>query len=360
MISPRALALALACLVSPILLALATPTSAKADWEICNYTSYVVETAVGYRDGGQVWTEGWVRVRPGECTIALNRDLIPGEHYLYARSSDAHQGGRRIWADNVDLCVDEVEQTFAFSNGVRCEIVGASTRSFARITVDSANWQTALNEPQSGGPGRRITQQNARAAGLQRLLSDAGYYDARRIDGIPGRRTENAISNFLRSIGRSRRPSDLELIDLLERQASATASSRGLTVCNRLSEDVEANLPIWTALATRRGDAWESRGWWVLMPTECRILANIEMSDAEYYIYADRSQSVVNARPLVDGEESFCLTRGRFAINGRTRCTERGYTEGRFVRVDADDDAVTIEFQAEDFDPDPNPQSQGG
>lgn len=321
-------------------------TPAHAEWKICNYSTFVVEAAVGYRDSGDVWTEGWVRVRPGDCSTALARPLIPGEHYLYARSSAAHQGGRREWASNQELCVDEVEDNFLFSNGVRCESVGASTRLFATIQIDQAKWQTSLTEPRASN--RRIRQNNAQAGGIQRLLSDAGFYDARRIDGIPGRRTENAVSAFLRSISRSRRPGDAELIDLLERQAMATRDRRGLTVCNQLSEDSEADIPVWTAIALRRNGTWESRGWWRLDPTECALLVSDDLSGKEYYLYADTSDAG-STLALANGIEAFCLARGRFAIAGRTRCDERGYDSGEFMRIRSDDDAVRISLAADDF-----------
>lgn len=340
----RFLALCAMCALA----SMALPGAAKAEWRLCNDSSFVVEAAVGYQDGGNVWTEGWVRIRPGGCTTAIERELIPGEHYLYARSSSAHQGGRREWANDIELCVDDVEENFLFSNGVQCESVGASTRSFAAITVDASTWRTRFVEPREPTPGRRITSENARAGGIQRLLSDAGYYDASRIDGIPGRRTENAVREFLNEIGRTRRPGDNELIDLLERQAKTNAERRGLTVCNRLSDDVEAGESIWAAIAARRDSAWESRGWWRLAPTECATLANEEVNGSDYYLYAGILEEE-GERILKSGEETFCLARGRFAIVGRTRCEERGYSEGKFVSVQSEGSATVIDLTSEQF-----------
>ncbi len=76
----------------------AMPQQQRADgWQICNETSFVLEAATGRPDGRAILVQGWTRLRPGECRVAVGAPLARGTHYLYARTSPAHRGGRRQW-----------------------------------------------------------------------------------------------------------------------------------------------------------------------------------------------------------------------------------------------------------------------
>src|SRR5215470_11100666 len=66
----------------------------ESGWQICNETSYVLEAATARPDGQAILVQGWTRLRPGECRVAINAPLARGTHYLYARTSAAHRGGR--------------------------------------------------------------------------------------------------------------------------------------------------------------------------------------------------------------------------------------------------------------------------
>ena len=84
-------------------------SSAHANgWQVCNETSFVLEAATGRPDGRAIVVQGWTRLRPGECRIAVGAPLARGTHYLYARTSSAHRGGRRQWGGDARLCVDPV------------------------------------------------------------------------------------------------------------------------------------------------------------------------------------------------------------------------------------------------------------
>lgn len=331
----RGAALALGCLgvgISP---------GAGAEWRVCNQSSFILEAAVGHEESGELWSEGWMRMRPGECTVAIDGDLEPGTYYLYARSSAAHRGGRREWSGSRPLCVDEAEPSFFLSSSSACEAAGAATRLFSPIDVQEASWRTRLMEPST--PGRGYSIGRARTQGLQRLLADAGYYASNRIDGVAGRRTERAVASYLGDVGRRSEPPYEELLDLLEKTALERKDDAGLTVCNR------ANAPIWSAIATRVERSWESRGWWELAPDQCATIIDKALDEPPYYIYADK-QDDRGPRPLKAGEETFCLAQTRFAILGRNECRQRGFDEGRFVSVEPDGTgAATLELTTEDF-----------
>ncbi len=322
-------------------LAGALGSAATAEWRVCNQSSFILQAAVGHEESGELWSEGWLRMRPGECTVAIDGDLEPGTYFLYARSSAAHRGGRREWSGSRPLCVDEAESSFFLSSSGTCEAVGAATRLFSPIDVQEASWRTRLMEPST--PGRGYSVGRARTLGLQRLLADAGYYAANRIDGVAGRRTERAVARFLGDMGQRAEPPYEELLDLLEKTAVERKDDAGLTVCNR------ANAPIWSAVATRVERSWESRGWWELAPDQCATIIDKALDEPPYYLYADK-QDERGPRPLKDGAETFCLAQTRFAILGRDECRQRGFDEGRFMSVEPDGaGAAMIEFETDDF-----------
>src|SRR5690606_6571531 len=106
---------AFAAIVGAALAVLAVLGAGRADaqqqqrpsgWQICNETSYVLEAATGRPDGRAIVVQGWTRLRPGECRTAINAPLARGTHYLYARTSSAHRGGRRQWGGDARLCID--------------------------------------------------------------------------------------------------------------------------------------------------------------------------------------------------------------------------------------------------------------
>src|SRR5262245_41539994 len=96
-------------------------------WQICNETSFVLEAATGRPDGRAILVQGWTRLRPGECRVAVNAPLARGTHYLYARTSSAHRGGRRQWGGDAKLCVDPGDQ-FSIENPPACAAMGLEER----------------------------------------------------------------------------------------------------------------------------------------------------------------------------------------------------------------------------------------
>ena len=131
------------------------------------------------------------------------------------------------------------------------------SREFRPVLIEDADgWRTTFSETDK----RNLEQ--ASAAGVQRLLDNAGVY-AGRIDGYLGRKTRAAIGDFLQSKGLDAETSDADLMDILEQTAIERARNVGLTFCNRTDKR------IWSAMARRRGEGWESRGWWLLEAGGC-------------------------------------------------------------------------------------------
>jgi uncharacterized membrane protein len=329
--------------------ALGLSAPAQAQWTICNESTYIAEVAIAYPEGERRVTEGWTRIRPGECQVARRAALTPGLHHLYGRSSLAHRGGLREWSGTTPLCIDESD--FTIAGDAVCEELGFQTRFFLETQIDETSRRTALVDPNFEnvnltGPTVPSNPAQLRIAGIQRLLTDAGYYD-RAIDGYSGLRTTRAIERFVADQRLAATPSDFELIDRIEAAALQRADEAGLKLCNR------AGTLVWTAVAQRREDSWESRGWWPLGPDECAKVLNEPLSQPAYYVYAALPDPDGEAdRPLSAADEPFCLAPTRFAILGREACARRGYREGRFVTVLAGDRPfATLEFTDADFVP---------
>ncbi|MCG8443120.1 MAG: DUF1036 domain-containing protein [Caulobacterales bacterium] len=311
--------------------------AAHAEWTLCNHTSYVLRAAIAYPDGTDLVSEGWLRLRPNECRIARSQRLTPGAHYFYARASRAHRGGMREWAGDTPLCANE--EDFSIRGARVCEGAGLPLRLFVPLEITETRWRTTVEEPE------RYNAARAGAAGLQRLLRDSGYEIAS-IDGYSGRRTVRAINQFMRDSGLSAQPPAHEMIDLLEAAALNSAGDSGLRLCNR------SDGQLWTAIAMRRRNEWESRGWWPLAQGQCATVIDEPLEeDAPTYVYASL-KAAGRERPLAAADETFCLADTKFAILGRVNCIERGYLAGRFLAVPTDGrTAVTLDFGPEDFDP---------
>lgn len=304
-------------------------------WQICNETSFVLEAATGRPDGRSIRVQGWTRLRPGECRLAIQAPLARGTHYLYARTSSAHRGGRRQWGGDAVICVDP-NNTFQIENPPRCT-GNHEGRRFRRVQINKRDsWRTSFSEATT------YTLARARQAGLQRLLDDAGYElgsGRRRTDP---RRVAQAIAQFRASARLAADASQDQLVDALEGAARRRAAQVGLTLCNRTQGRM------WTAVARRRSEGWESRGWWPLNPGGCVRTIDEVLTDDRYYVYASLETNE-GPRYLQSGEP-FCTSPARFAILGSTNCERRYYQTALFSPIRARDrTGLVVEFEERDF-----------
>ena len=168
-------------------------------WTLCNQTSFIIEAATARPIGQSVVVEGWTKLRPGACEVAVKGPLVTDVHFVYARSSNAHRGGARNWGGDQPLCVDTTS-SFSVESPPDCAAMGLDEREFRPVLIErSSNWLTNLRETETYDMDR------ARQAGVQRLLKDADVYTGR-IDGDIGRRTRAAIRAFLKEQGLSEKP----------------------------------------------------------------------------------------------------------------------------------------------------------
>ncbi len=329
--------------VAALLLALAIPSSAQSGqsgWRLCNQTSFVLEAATGRPEGETVIVEGWTRIRPGECRVALPAPLKPGIHFVFARSSKAHRGGQRVWNGDIPLCVD-TNGSFAVENPSSCASMGLEQRGFQAVRIDSASGGSmTFNETDLYNK----QQQSAENAGIQRLLDDAGI-TADVVDGYLGRESRAAITAFLVEHKEPVTKPFPELIDMLEEFALNRALEVGMMLCNRTDNR------ILTAIARRRPDGWESRGWWTLDAGLCVRTVDESLIAAPHYVFAEMTLPQ-GKRSLTGAETVFCTARSKFAILGRENCDARHFRQEKFVETAAPEDGKLVyEFFDRAFGP---------
>lgn len=316
----------------------AQPSARAANgWTLCNETSYVLEAATGRPEGRANVVQGWFRLRPGECRLAVAAPLARGTHFLYARTSSAHRGGRRQWGGDAVLCVDP-NASFMVENPPRCEQHTLEERGFRRVQINRRdNWRTSFSEAEP------YTLTRARAFGLQRLLADAGYQTRNNRGGVDLRLTAQAIAQFRAAARLGANATDQQLIDALEIAARRRADQLGLTLCNR------TNGRVWTAIARRRSEGWESRGWWPLGPGGCARTIDEALLQDSYYVYA-ALETPEGDRYLSAPGVPFCTSPARFAILGRDECEARYYDTALFSPMPSGGrSGLVVEFLNRDF-----------
>ena len=329
--------LRIAVLVIVSVTALALPARAQAEdgWKLCNRTSFIIETAVGRTVGTGVSVDGWTKLPPGTCETALPGPLTPGIHYLYGRGSSAHQGGGREWGGRHELCVDPTGG-FSLESPPDCAAMGLEAQGFRPVNITAATWTNNFTEIEEW------SLENARNAGLQRLLDEAGVVSGN-IDGHIGSRTRAAINDFLRLKGLPANTSDADLIDYLEQAAEERSRAVGFTLCNRTKNR------IWSAIARRSTEGWESRGWWRIEAGGCARVIDRPLRGSEHFVYAEMEEPG-GLRTLSRASEAFCVGRAKFAIAGRDNCEEGSYRTALFARTAAPTERKLVyEFFERDF-----------
>jgi len=311
--------------------ALVAPAYAQqAGWQLCNQTSFVLEAATGRPEGKAVIVEGWTRLRPGECRAALSNPVKPGVHFVFARSSRAHRGGQRVWNGDVPLCVDP-NGSFAVESPTSCTAMGLEQRGFQAVRLDKRTGSSMTfreTEPYNKGG------QSAQNAGLQRLLDDAGV-DTDVVDGYLGRKARAAISTFLSERKLPANASDTDVIDILEDVARNRSLEVGMMLCNRTDGRITA------AIARRRPDGWESRGWWTLDAGLCVRTVDESLIAAPHYVFAEM-ETPQGVRTLNGAAAIFCTSRSKFAILGRDDCAKRKFRQAEFLETPIPEDGKLV------------------
>jgi uncharacterized membrane protein len=313
------------------------------DYEFCNRTSYVLSVAVGLKTGPMVFTRGWWPLHAGECKVFIKGPLTSNIYYSHARTSFVHLGPMRAWAGGHRLCAGK--GTFQATTGENQPCgPGYNHLNFARVdTHDKPGWRTTLIESD-----QIKTLEQARTAGLQRLLSDVGLFEGA-IDGVGGPRLSDAMSRARNLLG-VKSAEAAQLYARLVAEANRIQQVSGLTLCNR-SEEI-----LYSAYGREINGKKSSSGWYVLFPGECEKVVKDPLSEPHVYAYATLDKPEPDA-PVGDnwrGGHLFCTKDGEFDFDDSTNCTGKGFTGTGFSRFATEGrPGHVIEFRAPGAAPPP-------
>ncbi len=304
------LASALVCAFAP---------AAHAQLRLCNRTSYVLYAASGYAQGINAVTQGWTRIVPGTCQLAIKERLGARGYFVYARTSLGHGGAMRAWGGSQNLCVKDADFSLAAPlAATRCPSDDTFDRPFAGIDTHRAkSWAMTFDETPAFA-----SMKEAEAAGLKRLLKDQGAKIGA-VDARPDKTADAALAAFRKRMNMAATASASDLFDALETEALKTTAPAGYAVCDDTAK------PIWVALGEAKAGKFTSRGWWKIAAGGCAKAISDPLATDTIWLLAQTPGGV----PIAYGPNKFCTTNVEFDIQGRENCAKRGLTESGFAET---------------------------
>jgi uncharacterized membrane protein len=320
---------------------IATGSGARADLQLCSRMSYVLETAIAVEDKGAAATRGWFRLNPGQCRVVL-QGTPPGDAlYLHARALPVYGGSPLPQQGDADFCT--AADNFVLAQARTCH---RGNQQLARFTAVKPN-QTEKGLVVYLAEDAEYTDEQARDAGIQRLLVIAGY-DANPIDGIRGAKTDQALVQFFAdnklentAAGRS------DFFELL-----ITAAQRpdgvGFAWCNDTKTDVMA------ALGVEDRGTVITRGWYRVTPGKC-LRPDLTGKPRRLYSFGEAigtdgqplkqapAQDTKPAAATTWGGASILCTRDvKFELSDHQDCAGKGLASTGFASIELGDSARTV------------------
>ncbi len=311
--------------------------------QVCNETTFVIEAAKAWRDDAGMASRGWQLIAPGACAVIDAPETA--QQFLYARTTMAYPDGVREWRGDQLACVAPREDFLLPDAAANCEGRELEARGFRELSPEERR-RSVLIEHEEWGDA-------AGDAGLQRLLRAAGH-DVRLIDGVAGRNTRSMIAAFESETGQSFGDDRGALMRALHEVALERNADAGLSVCNR------SGAPIAAAVGVTRGDEPESRGWWRIENGACGRVLGGWLEEGDAFVYAKSLADETAPRPLLDGDEEFCIAPARFRAEGQGGCEARGYEAADFRALpEIEDGSAVLTLTAADFTAAPPPAGTG-
>jgi uncharacterized membrane protein len=125
------------------------PSSALADFHICNNTGSRVGVSIGYKDADGWSTEGWWNLSARSCETLLKGTLVARYYYIYAIDYD--RGGE--WSGQAYMCTRDKE--FTIRGTQDCLARGFDRTGFFEVdTGEQRSWTVQLTET-ADDPQRR-------------------------------------------------------------------------------------------------------------------------------------------------------------------------------------------------------------
>jgi uncharacterized membrane protein len=301
-------------------------TPARADLQLCSRMSYVVEAAIGIEDRGVAATRGWFRLDPGQCRVVL-QGALPGEAlYIHARALPVYGGSPLPQQGHADFCV--AAENFVLASAQRCTRPGQTLARFTAVRPsETEKGLTAYLAEEA-----EYTDEQARDAGIQRLLTISGY-DANPIDGIRGSKTDAALAQFIadhRLENTAAARSDF--FDTLI-AAAQKPDGAAFAWCNATAHIVMA------ALGVEDKGAVTTRGWYRVAPGKC-LRPDLAGKPRRLYSFGEAvgpdGQPLRGAKGPASwgGETILCTRNSKFELSDHKDCAGQGLTSAGFASVE--------------------------
>ncbi|HWL03352.1 MAG TPA: DUF1036 domain-containing protein [Xanthobacteraceae bacterium] len=314
-----AAALAAACSAMP----------AAAELSLCNNMSYVVEAALALDSRGMASSQGWYRVEPGQCRAGLPGSAQTARIYVHARALPVYGGQPSLQDGHADFCVIDAPPggSFSIRDARNCRAGQQSVR-FSEVIPLDADGTATVTLAEDG----QYDEEQARLAGIQRLLGIAGY-DTSPIDGVAGPKTDAAIGAFIKDQGL---PADAAGGPRFFDQMIAAAlqpEGRGFSWCN------DTPFPVLAAIGLDDKGTVVSRGWYRIEAGGC-LRPDVAGTPRRVFSYAeavDGDGRVVhkNGRPLAwGGNQMLCTRDVKFELSDHKACEANGLTASPFAAID--------------------------
>src|SRR5215475_7567432 len=292
------------------LLFVASP--AHADLQLCNRASYVVEAAIGIEDKGSAATRGWFRLDPGQCRAVMQGQVEAERVYVHARALPVYGASPIARTGHADLCI--TEGTFLVAGARHCGKPGQRLVRFTEVKPTETEQGLAAGLTEEAD----YTPEQARLAGIQRLLVIAGY-DANPVDGLEGKKTETALGQFLKERGLASEAANAPGFFETLVNAVKQADGIGFAWCNETAHTVMA------AFGVEDKGAVVTRGWYRIESGKC-LKPDVAGKPRRLYSFAEaidpNGQVVRRAdKPLSWGGTTLLCTRNvRFELSDHKDC----------------------------------------
>ena len=326
-----------AALIACCAVGVVLPSPARADLQICNRMSYVVQTALALEDKGAVATQGWFRINPGQCRPVLQGAIEAQRVMVHAETLPLYGAPPLPQTAHADLCVARGDFVIAASRA--CTRGDQRLAPFTEVKPSEGEKAQTVNLAEEAD----YDEEQARLAGIQRLLVIAGY-DANPIDGIQGKKTDAAIAQFLKDRKlASDAISSAALFDILIEAAQQPAGVN-FVWCNETTYSVMA------ALGVEDRGSITSRGWYRIEPGRC-LRPDLRDKPGRIYSYAEAVDAaghvaVLGRRRLTWGGDTLLCTRNvRFELTEHGDCPAMGLTATGFASIGiAGEGPTTVRF----------------
>src|SRR2546423_2621942 len=321
------------------LIALGLTASARADFQFCNKTSYVLDLALALEEKDAAATRGWFRVDPGACRSVLQGAIVAEKIYLHARALAAYGPSPLPQTGHADFCI--AEGNFVIAAAKACQ-----ARTGQRLVRFS---QIKPSETDQGltaylGEEADYDSVQARLAGIQRLLVIARS-DANPIDGLEGKKTTAALDAFLKDRRLAVDAASGATFFQVMLDAVKAADGLGFSWCNETPHAVMA------ALGIDENGPVTTRGWYRVEAGKC-VKPDLPAKPAKLYSFAEAVDKEGQALKRGDrllvwgGPTPLCTRDVRFGVSEQKNCAAQGLTATGFAVIDmAGKQGATVRFR---------------